>query len=130
METAMLMNALLFQVRAMNIVAGALGGTIVAAFIAFLWSRYGHRVNLGRFFQVTAIFLLVFVVQLLIYGFHELAEARVLPNSEVLHAATEPYGPDGVYGHYLTYMLVILPLAWLAFSSLFGRANDRRSQTA
>ena len=130
METAMLMNALLFQVRAMNIVAGALGGTIVAAFIAFLWSRYGHQVNLARFFQVTAIFLLVFVVQLLIYGFHELAEARVLPNSAALHDATEPYGPDGVYGHYLTFMLVILPLAWLAISSLFGRAHDRRSQTA
>lgn len=130
METAMLMNALLFQVLAMNIVAGAFGGTIVAAFIAFLWSRYGHRVNLSRFFQVTAIFLLVFVVQLLIYGFHELAEARVLPNSDALHWATEPYGPDGVYGHILTYMLVILPLAWLAISSLLGRARDRRSQTA
>lgn len=129
METAMLMNALLFQVRAVTIVAGAFGGTIVAAFIAFLWSRYGHRVNLSRFFQVTAIFLLVFVVQLLIYGFHELAEARVLPNSEVLHNATEPYGPDGVYGHYLTYMLVVLPLAWLALSSLFGRSNQR-SQAA
>jgi high-affinity iron transporter len=129
METAMLMNALLFQVRAVNIVAGAFGGTILAAFIAFLWSRYGHRVNLSRFFQVTAIFLLVFVVQLLIYGFHELAEARVLPNSELLHAATEPYGPDGVYGHYLTYMLVALPLAWLAMASLFGRGHQR-SQTA
>src|SRR5262249_13924850 len=128
METAMLMNALLFQVRAVNIIGGALGGTIVAAFIAFLWSRFGHRVNLARFFQVTAIFLLVFVVQLLIYGFHELAEARVLPNSDVLHDATEPYGPDGVYGHYLTYMLVALPLAWLAMSSLFGRARQR-SQT-
>jgi high-affinity iron transporter len=130
METAMLMNALLFQVRAVNIVAGALGGTIVAAFIALLWSRFGHRVNLARFFQVTAIFLLVFVVQLLIYGFHELAEARVLPNSEVLHAATEPYGPDGVYGHFLTYMLVLLPLAWLAIASLFGRGHDQRSQAA
>jgi len=129
METAMLMNALLFQVRAVNIIAGAFGGTIVAAFIAFLWSRYGHRVNLSRFFQVTAIFLLVFVVQLLIYGFHELAEARVLPNSEVLHNATEPYGPDGVYGHYLTYMLVALPLAWLAISSFFGRTRQR-SQAA
>jgi high-affinity iron transporter len=129
METAMLMNALLFQVRAVHIIAGAFGGTIVAAFIAFLWSRFGHRVNLSRFFQVTAIFLLVFVVQLLIYGFHELAEARVLPNSEVLHNATEPYGPDGVYGHYLTYMLVALPLAWLAISSFFGRTRQR-SQAA
>jgi high-affinity iron transporter len=124
METAMLMNALLFQVRALNIVGGAVAGTLLAAFIAFLWSRYGHRVNLARFFQVTAVFLLVFVVQLLIYGFHELAEAHVLPNSEALHWATEPYGPDGVYGQWLTYLLVILPLGWLAFSSVFGK-NQR-----
>jgi high-affinity iron transporter len=128
METAMLMNALLFQVKAMNIVGGAVAGTLSAAFIAFLWSRYGHRVNLSRFFQVTAVFLLVFVVQLLIYGFHELAEAHVLPNSEALHWATEPYGPDGIYGHYLTYLLVALPLGWLAVSSLFGRRP--RSQAA
>jgi high-affinity iron transporter len=128
METAMLMNALLFQVKAMNIAGGALAGTLAAAFIAFLWSRYGHRINLSRFFQVTAVFLLIFVVQLLIYGFHELAEAHVLPNSEALHWATEPYGPDGVYGQYLTYLLVIMPLAWLAVSSLFGKGP--RSQAA
>jgi high-affinity iron transporter len=125
METAMLMNALLFQVKAMNIVGGAVAGTAIAAFIAFLWSRYGHRVNLARFFQVTAIFLLVFVVQLLIYGFHELAEAHVLPNSEALHWATEPYGPDGAYGQYLTYLLVALPLGWLAVASVFGKSNSR-----
>jgi len=130
METAMLMNALLFQSRAMSIAAGAAGGTVVAAFIAFLWSRYGHRVNLSRFFQVTAVFLLIFVVQLLIYGFHELTEANVFPNSERLHWATEPYGPDGIYGHYLTYLLVVLPLAWLAVSSLCGRSQDQRSQAA
>jgi high-affinity iron transporter len=124
METAMLMNALLFQVKALNIVGGALAGTLIAAFVAFLWSRYGHRVNLARFFQVTAIFLLIFVIQLFIYGFHELAEANVLPNSEVLHGATEPYGPDGVYGHYLTYLLVVMPLGWLAVSALFKR-NQR-----
>jgi len=124
METAMLMNALLFQVKALTIIAGAVGGTLLAALVAYLWSRYGHRVNLARFFQVTALFLLVFVVQLLIYGFHELAEANVLPNSEVLHGATEAYGPDGVYGQYLTYMLVVLPLGWLALSPLFKR-NQR-----
>jgi high-affinity iron transporter len=124
METAMLMNALLFQVKAMTIVVGAVAGTVISAFIAYLWSRYGHRVNLARFFQVTAVFMLVFVVQLLIYGFHELAEAHVLPNSEALHWATEPYGPDGIYGQYLTYMLVALPLGWLALASLFGRNSS------
>ncbi len=116
METALLMNALLFQVRSVQILAGAVGGTLVAAFVAWLWSRYGHRVNLSRFFQVTAVFLLVFVVQLLIYGFHELTEANLFPYSEALHWATEPYGPDGVYGKYLSYLLVLLPAAWLAVS--------------
>jgi high-affinity iron transporter len=58
----------------------------------------------------------VFVVQLLIYGFHELTEANILPNSEELHWATEPYAPDGRYGQYLTYYLVLLPLGWLLFS--------------
>ena len=130
METAMLMNALLFQVQAVNIIAGAIAGTLISAFVAYLWSRYGHRVNLGRFFQVTAVFLLVFVVQLLIYGFHELAEANVLPNSEALHWATEPYGPDGAYGQYLTYLLVAMPLGWLALSTLFNRNSPSRSQTA
>jgi high-affinity iron transporter len=130
METAMLMNALIFQMRAMDIVAGAFAGTLISAFIAYLWSRFGHRVNLGRFFQVTAVFLLVFVVQLLIYGFHELAEANVLPNSEALHWATEPYGPDGAYGQYLTYLLVAMPLGWLALSTLFNRSPRSQSQTA
>jgi high-affinity iron transporter len=124
METAMLMNALLFQVKAVTIIGGAVAGTLLAACIALLWSRYGHRVNLARFFQVTAVFLLVFVVQLIIYGFHELAEANVLPNSEALHWATEPYGPDGVYGQYLTYLLVLLPLGWLAVSSLFTASSS------
>ena len=130
METALLMNALLFQVRSMQIIAGAVGGIAVAAFIAWLWSRYGYRVNLARFFQVTAVFLLVFVAQLLIYGFHELTEANIFPNSGPLHDATEPYGPDGIYGQYLTYLLVALPLGWLAISSLTNRGGPQRSQTA
>jgi high-affinity iron transporter len=125
METALLMNALLFQVRSMQILGGAIGGTAVAAAIAWLWSRYGYRVNLARFFQVTAVFLLVFVAQLLIYGFHELTEANIFPNSGPLHDATEPYGPDGIYGQYLTYLLVALPLAWLAISGLANRGTGQ-----
>ena len=120
METAMLMGTLLFQVRAAEIITGAVAGTICAAIVAWLWSRYGHRVNLGLFFQVTAVFLAVFVVQLLIYGFHELTEANIFPYSEPLHWATEPYGPDGRYGQWLTYLLVLLPMGWLLFAALFG----------
>jgi high-affinity iron transporter len=127
METALLMNALLFQVRSIDIIGGAVAGTLVAAFVAWLWTRFGHRVNLGRFFQVTAVFLLVFVVQLLIYGIHELTEANIFPNSQPWHDATEPYGPDGIYGQYLTYLLVVLPLGWLAVSNFFGRGTSASS---
>ncbi len=122
METAMLMNTLLFQIKAPVVVAGAVGGTVLAAFVAWLWSRYGERINLARFFQVTAVFLLVFVAQLLIYGLHELTEANIgIPNAEALHWATEPYGPDGRYGQLITYMLVVLPMGWLLVANLFGR---------
>jgi high-affinity iron transporter len=120
METALLMGTLLFQMgmQSAHIISGAVLGTVAAAGAAWLWSRYGHRVNLGLFFQVTAIFLLVFVVQLVIYGFHELMEANIFPYSEPLHLATEPYGPDGRFGQYLSYLLILLPLGWLAISSL------------
>jgi high-affinity iron transporter len=130
METALLMTQLIFTVKSAQVVSGAIAGTGAAAIIAWLWSRYGYRVNLSRFFQVTAIFLLVFVVQLVIYGFHELTEANIFPNSQLLHDATEAYGPDGVYGRYLTYMLVVLPLAWLAISTFIARSHSQRSQAA
>lgn len=130
METALLMGTLLFQVRAADIVLGAAAGTAIAAVVAWLWSRYGHRVNLGLFFQVTAIFLGVFVIQLLIYGFHELTEANLFPNSEALHWATEPYGPDGAYGQVLTYLLLAAPLSWLLFSMLKGGNSPRPQRRA
>jgi high-affinity iron transporter len=122
METALLMVTLLFQVKQVDVLAGAVVGTAAAAFVAWLWSRYGQRVNLARFFQVTAVFLVVFVVQLVIYGFHELTEANVgIPNAQLLHDLTEPYGPDGRYGHLLTYLLVVLPMGWLLVSNLLQR---------
>ena len=61
-------------------------------------------------------FLLVFSLQLVIYTFHELTEAGALPfvDNEYWHIATEPYGPEGVYGQWLTYLMVLVPVAWLA----------------
>ena len=130
METALLMNTLIFQmgIDGLDLIAGAVGGILLSIAVAWLWSRYGYRVNLARFFQVTAVFLFVFVLQLMIAGFHELTEANIgIPNSEWLHWATEPYGPDGVYGQYFTYLLVILPAAWLLFANLRARRPELRT---
>jgi high-affinity iron transporter len=118
LETALL----LIQLReTAHLAAAALVGVIGAAGVAWLWSRYGRRINLSLFFQVTAIFLLVFVVQLVIQGFHEMAEQGFLPFSDAIHTATESWGPDSGFGHLLTYLLVILPLGWLLLSSILGK---------
>ena len=110
LETALL----LMQLReTVYLALGAAAGVVGAAAIAWLWSRYGRRVNLGLFFQATALFLFVFVVQLVISGTHEMAEQGFLPYSEILHARTESWGPDSAFGHFLTYLLVVLPLGWV-----------------
>ena len=117
-ETALL----LMQLReTVHLVLGASLGVAGAAAVAWLWSRYGHRVNLALFFQVTAIFLFVFVVQLVIAGTHEMSEQGYLPFSEQIHTATESWGPDSAFGHLLTYLLVILPLGWLAIKAAFSK---------
>jgi high-affinity iron transporter len=122
MEAALLLTSTFLQNDMHDFFAGALIGLLIAGVIAALWGRFGHRVNLGRFLQVTAIFLLLFVVQLAIYAFHEFTEAGVLPlDNAYWHVATEPYGPEGVYGHWLSYGLVAVPLAWLLLASLGSR---------
>src|SRR4029079_6464380 len=107
--------------KSAQLVMGAIVGSLGAALLALAWAKWGHRLNLGILLQVIAVFLLVFVLQLVIYGFHELTEANLFPNSEALHWATEPYGPDGPYGRLLSYLLVLLPGAWLAAAAVRGR---------
>ena len=122
METAFIVNALALRTQSLEMLIGSVIGVGSATAVAWAWSRYGHRIKLHLFFQVTSIFLLLFVVQLLIYSFHELSEARVLPiNNEYWHDVTEPYGPEGVYGQWLSYSLVLVPLAWLVWSWWTGR---------
>src|SRR5215467_71766 len=121
METALL----LLQLRnTAYLVVGATTGVLAAAGVAWLWSRYGHRVNLGLFFQVTALFLFVFVVQLFIQGIHETSEQGFLPYSAAIHDATESWGPDSAFGHFLTYSLVLLPLTWLALRGLMSPSGS------
>ena len=118
METALLLMQLKETV---HLAIGAVAGILGAGAVAWLWSRYGHRLNLALFFQVTAIFLFVFVVQLVIQSAHEMAEQHFLPYSAIIHDRTEAWGPDSDFGHLLTYLLVVLPLAWLLLTSVFSK---------
>jgi high-affinity iron transporter len=125
METALLLSTLFLQHGDRDLLAGALLGLLAAALVAWAWIRYGRRINLGRFFRVTAIFLLIFSVQLVIYTLHELFEAGAVPlvDNEFWHIATEPYGPEGIYGQWLTYLMVLVPAGWLAAAWLRDRLD-------
>jgi high-affinity iron transporter len=120
MEMAFIAATLARQEDSMSLFWGAFVGISLAAALAWAWARYGHRINLGLFFQVTSIFLVLFAMQLCVYAFHEATEANVLPiDNAYWHIATEPYGPEGEYGAMLTYALVLLPGLWLAWSLFF-----------
>jgi high-affinity iron transporter len=131
METAFITASLFRQTDTAHFVWGALAGLALAGTLAWAWSRYGHRVDLGLFFRVTSVFLLLFAVQLVIYAFHEATEGNLLPiDNAYWHIATEPYGPEGEYGAILTYALVLIPAAWLAISAFKVHALKVRSARA
>jgi hypothetical protein len=54
------------------------------------------------------------MVQIAIYSFHEFSEAGVLPNSQVLHEATEPLSPTGIYGSWFSTIAIGACAIWLA----------------
>ncbi|HEY3325576.1 MAG TPA: FTR1 family protein [Novimethylophilus sp.] len=128
MEIALLVSGLAMRTDTRDMLAGTLSGIAGAGLLAWAWVRYGQRIPLARFFQVTSIFLLLFAVQLVFYAFHELTEGSVLPiDNQYWHIATEPWAPEGQYGAYLTYALVIVPLLWLAYTTLRGERRNAAS---
>src|SRR3989454_4552196 len=121
METALM----LIQVRTGRFIIGSLLGIGAAALMSWAWAHYGHRVNVKRFFQVTGLFLLLFALQIVFYSIHEFSEAGVLPNSEAIHNATEPFSPVGVYGKWFSVLMVGLCAAWLIAMSMKDRMLRR-----
>ena len=123
METALM----LMQVKDPNLINGALLGLFAAIVFAVGWARFGHLINIKRFFQVTGIFLLLFMVQVAIYSFHEFTEAGLLPNSEALHIATEKFSPDGLYGKWFSPIMIGICALWLLGAWLVDRNKNART---
>jgi high-affinity iron transporter len=115
--------------QGVSIIAGAVLGLIGAGVAAWGWTRFGHRLNLGIILKVTALFLGLFLLQLVVYGIHELAESGVIKGSQAFHDATEVFGPDGKIGHVLSYSLLGAPLLYLIWARR-ASASRRRPPVA
>ena len=124
MEIAIVFGAAL-QLRSLDALLAISGGIAVALVVSSFWSSIGRRLPNSALCKATRVFAALFVGQLAMYAFHESAEARLLPWSDVLHAATEPYGPDGVYGRYVSGLLFVVPIAAAVVTLLKARIPQR-----
>ena len=99
------------QMRALGPTLAILSGLSASLAAAWLWTVLAARMPADACAAATRTFLVVFAAQAAFYAFHEAAEAQFLPWSDALHLATEPYGPDGMYGRYASLLLLAVPLA-------------------
>ncbi len=90
METVLFLSALSLTSGGLETLLGVLVGLAAAFAFGVLFVRGSLRVDLARFFKITGIALLIFVAQLLVNGYHELAEAGWLPANQASMATIGP----------------------------------------
>lgn len=109
MEIAVVFAAAL-DMRSRDAIFAVAGAFVVSLALAYVYVQANRRSTALVSKRAASAFAAVFFLQALVYAFHESAEAGFLPFSAVLHAASEPYGPDGVYGQWVSSLLLIVPL--------------------
>lgn len=77
-ETVIFLSAVNLTTSAILSFLGGIIGLLLAVIFGIFFVRGSLRIDLGRFFKITGIVLLIFVIQLLIGGVHELAEGGLI----------------------------------------------------
>jgi high-affinity iron transporter len=112
MEISLLLGTLIALVPAADVLFGTVFGTILAIAVTWLWARVASRPNRRLSGELTAVFLALLALLLIVDGVHEIAEANVLPYTDALHRMTEAFSSEGVYGQYGQYLLMVAPFLW------------------
>ena len=77
-ETVIFLSAVNLTTNALLSFIGGIAGLVLATLFGIFLVRGSIRIDLGRFFKITGIVLILFVVQLVIGGVHELSEGGVI----------------------------------------------------
>jgi FTR1 family protein len=77
-ETVIFLSAVNLTTDAMVNFAGGIIGLLLAVIFGVFFVRGSIRLDLGRFFKITGIVLIIFVLQLIIGGIHELSEGGLI----------------------------------------------------
>jgi hypothetical protein len=125
MEVLSLLYTATVELRSLDATYALVAGAVMAGAIAWLCTIAGRHLPVPALRAATWTFVTVFIVQGTIYAFHEFSEAGLLPWSDVLHAASEPYGPDGAYGIHFSNLLFLAPIAAAAWTAIRSRVRAR-----
>lgn len=105
METAVFMSAMSVNSGSvMNIIGAVIGLSLAVAFGVFL-VKGSVRIDIARFLKVTAVILMVLVVQLLIGGVHEFSEYGLIKMTPRMMAVIGPLVRNNVF-----FVLAVLAL--------------------
>lgn len=117
-ETVLFLSALSLTTNGLFATLGVLIGLSAAVVFGVLFVRGSLRVDLGRFFKITGIALGIFVLQLLINGYHELSEAGWLPANPTTMATVGPLVQNEFF---FIAAVLVLPLLMLLIP---GKGKD------
>lgn len=130
-ETATMLASLASNAQLGHLLWGGLMGLALAVAVAWAWARYGKAVDLGRFFRVTAWFMMIFALQLTVYALHEFTEAGSIPGIDNVwwHDLTQNLA-EGSIAEVISLALVIVPTLWLAVAHWQDRQQGRKTPRA
>ncbi len=111
-ETVLFLAAVSFTTSGLVTLLGALAGLALAVWFGVLFIRGSVRLDLGRFFKVTGAALLIFVVQLLLGGYHGFSEGGWLPANPTTMGTIGPLVRNEFF---FIVAVLALPLLALAF---------------
>lgn len=90
-ETVIFLGAVNLTTDAILSFIGGILGLALATLFGVFFVRGSIRIDLGRFFKITGIVLLLFVVQLLISGVHEISEGGLIDIGQKGMALVGPF---------------------------------------
>ena len=118
-ETALFLSALSLTTTGLQALLGVAIGLAAAIAFGVLFVRGSLRIDLGRFFRITGIALAIFIVQLLVNGYHELAEAGWMPATATTMATIGPLVRNELF--FVIAVLVLPALVFLILIILYEK---------
>lgn len=84
LHAVLLIGTFVVQIPVLELALGVMSGLVLAGMLAWMWARYGHRLRLSVFVPLTALILVVAIVQLVNDARQNLAATAPSPVEQIV----------------------------------------------